>query len=181
MKKEWLLIYYVIAIIFICGGFIVGTNTKEYNEGYRIYDYSHRVPNAYGGGYHYEYTELGNKHIQKRFGWYMNTIITNDYYYAGDIKIHEKTIKKSIPLEYYTRNYNTDFHNIESTSIIATIIMISLVLLVPFFISIIIKIFKKTSDNQRLKEMKKLKDKLDLNMISEEEYEDKKKKLMNKK
>ena len=43
MKNKIIVIYYIIAIIFIISGFILGTNTKTYNEGYTVYDYTHKV------------------------------------------------------------------------------------------------------------------------------------------
>lgn len=181
MKKK-LLIYYLCAAIFIIVGFIVGTHSEKVSEGYIIYDYSQRVQNVYGSGSHYASKELGDSHIEKTFGWFMNDIITDSYYYAGNIKIPEETIKKSIPFSYIERGYDyeDDLHHVNTTSIIATVIMITLILLLPLFALFIAKFIKKMKKNNQFKEMKKLKEKLDLGMISKEEFEREKFRIINK-
>lgn len=181
MKKKLLIIYYILAIIIIAIGFVVGTKTKEEDGGYEVYDYSHKVKDYFGEGSHYESIELGDKHIDKIFGWYMNDIIIDTEYYAGDIKLSKEYIEKNIPIDYYTRyDVDEDFHNVDSTNIIATIVMILIILVIPIPILIIIKLLKKNKKNNTIKEMKKLKEQLDLEMISKEEYEKEKNRILNK-
>ena len=53
-----------------------------------------------------------------------------------------------------------------------------LMLVIPFIIDFFLKKNKKAKKNKQFKEIKKLKEKLDLEMITKEEYEKEKAKLM---
>ena len=55
-----------------------------------------------------------------------------------------------------------------------------ILLIIPFIIDLVLKGKKKVNSNKQFKELKKLKEKLDLGMISKEEYEIEKNRVLNK-
>lgn len=182
MKNKIIVIYYIIAIIFIISGFILGTNTKTYNEGYTVYDYTYKEKNYYSGGYTYPSKEIGDKHIEKSFGWFDFYYEKDKTYYEGNIKIPNKTLKKATSSKqlYAAGNPDSDFHQVKTENIIISIVIIIIILIIPIIISLIVKLFKKNDKDKILKEIRKLKEQLDLDIISEEEYEYEKNKILKK-
>ena len=55
-----------------------------------------------------------------------------------------------------------------------------ILLIIPFIIDLLLKGKKRVNSNKQFKEVKKLKEKLDLGMISKEEYEIEKNRVLNK-
>lgn len=178
MKKSVKVIYYIIVIIIIIMGFVFGLKTEKYSGGYTVYDYTQR-PRSNGS---YPSKDLGDSTVNKYIGWYGFHYVRNTDYYQGNIKIPKETIKKATSAQqlYAGGDPEFDFHQAYVPEIIVSIIIMIILLIIPFIIDLLLKGKKRVNSNKQFKEVKKLKEKLDLGIISKEEYEIEKNRVLNK-
>lgn len=178
MKKNVKIIYYIIVMIIIVLGFVFGIRSEKEDGGYTVYDYSHKVKNEYTGGSSYPSKEIGDSHINKYIGWYKLYYVRDTDYYEGDLKIPRKTLEKVTSYRYNDSDFW--FHDVQLPNIIVSIVIIIVLLIIPFIIDLILKGKKKASSDKQFKDVKKLKEKLDLGMISKEEFEHEKARILKK-
>lgn len=136
MKNMKVLLSYILIVLIIGLGFVVGSHTYKYSEGYRLYDYSKKIGNSYS------YREIGDRSVDHYFGWYIFDFSRSREYYEGTIKVPDSTIEKG---ETYYRiqgvgdsNYN-DLHEVYTPQIIISCIIMIIMLLVPFGVVLIKK------------------------------------------
>lgn len=180
MKKSVKIGYYIIIIIVIILGFVLGTKTVDNKGGYEYTNYSEKKYNSYTDSYYYPSTEVGDHNIEKIFGWYSFDYVRDTDYYEGNVKIPRKTLQGAENYQQRYKYVNSDynFHSVNKENIIISIVFMILMLVIPFIIDFFLKKNKKAKKNKQFKEIKKLKEKLDLEMITKEEYEIEKAKLM---
>ena len=140
MKNIKVILSYIVIVLIIGLGFVVGSHTYKYSEGYRLYDYSKKVGNSYS------YKEIGDRSEDHYFGWYFFDYSRNREYYEGNIKVPDSTIEKG---ETYYRiqgvgdsNYN-DLHQVYIPQIIISIIIMIIMLSIPAVIVVLKKKRKK--------------------------------------
>lgn len=199
LKSKKKVIYYIILTIFILIGFIVGCYTREEDGGYVIeyhkYGYNY-VTNKYGKVWDYV-TGDGFKKI-KYFGWFSFTFKyeTHYYTYLGDIVAelpkeqaralaYEKVpedLKHDSEVIYSMNNDKDKFEKVYKTNIYIVIIIFILLIIAPFIVPLLFKIFKnlfnKHKENNKLSELKKLNELKENGLISNEEFETRKEKLL---
>lgn len=179
MKRRKLILYYAIVFAVIICGFFVGSKEKIENHGYRYYGEMQTYPLQ---GRKSEY--LGDFTKTKVLGWYFIPLKVSNKYYVGvdkDNPIAELDydfIKKNLPISEVKYLSKDDFRYIYYGYLLCFVVICSILICFPFGLSFIAKFHKKKTGKRNIKKIKELADMKELGIISEEEFETKKKQLL---
>lgn len=175
MKKTKLKIYYVVIIVVILCGFFVGSKETIENHGYTYYYGEDRgtIGNYWHLGRASE--EIGDLTKTKIIGWYIIPLKTSHKYFAGNLELNYDVIKKAMPIEEMRQLGNDDFNYIYYLNLIWFLIICIILIAIPFGITFFTKYRKKKTGKKKIRKIKDLAEMKELGIISEEEYEAKKK------
>lgn len=198
-KSKGLVIYYIILIIFILIGFKVGCYTEEKNGGYtlqyRTYGYDYYTKK---NEYSWKWVTADGFRITKYTGWYAFDFKHKTQYYtkSGDVTIElPKDSARALAWEKLPQEYKNDkdvlysmqhdenkFEYTSKSEITKAIICIIVLAVAPIVLSILLKIFKKvkvkSNENNKLRNLKKLNELKDNGLITNEEFEKRKEKIL---
>ena len=167
-------IWSIIVLVIILLGFIVSADKYEYDRGYNV-SFNNAITRR--TGIRVNDVELGDRSITKYSGWYFIPLYYQCTYYEGDLKLSEEFINDNNGL------FQDDYHEKEYyiIGILALIPIWIFLFLIPIIVKKIKQKYGNTSENKKLKELKKLNELKENNIIDEEEYQKRKKTLLNKK
>ncbi len=203
-------VFYVIILIFVIVGFIVGNKSYSLDDGYVAFygsPYTHYV----GGisiGKRTDNVEIGDRTDYKYTGFYNLTFTSQKTYFDGtkeltlDDVADMTSVKVPTTYSYEAKmgvyENSSDFHKqIYWGNIIITILLIIILVIAPFILPKIVnkvKSFKNNrNDKKKLKQekaqvnnslsttqaLKEYKELLDKGVITQEEFDTKKKQLLN--
>lgn len=199
LKLKGILIYYIVLIIFVVIGFVVGCHTEERDGGYEI-DYQEDGYNYFSGTYGKVWKSAKGEGFTKtkNIGWYDFTFMyENKYYtYLGDIlaelpKEQARALAyANVPEEhkqdrqvlYSMDNDEDQFKKIYKGNITTVVVIFILLIIAPFILSLLFRGLKSLSgkhkENNKLSQLKKLNELKENGLISNEEYESRKEKLL---
>lgn len=177
MKKTKLIVYYVIVLGLILCGFFVGSKEKTENHGYRYY-YGEDRGNVGNWQLGRASEEIGDFTKTKIVSWYIIPLKTSHKYFAGNLELDYEFIKKAMPISEIKQLRKDDFNYIHYVNLIWFLIICIILFGFPFGLSFIVKCNKKNIGKKKIKNLKELADMKELGIISEEEFETKKKQLL---
>lgn len=175
-RRKWFLYYVIVFVVIICG-FFVGSKEKIENHGYRYYYGEDRgkVGNWNLGRASEEIGDLTKTHI---VSWYIIPLKTSHKYFAGNLELDYDTIKKTVPISEIRQLRKDDFNYIHYANLVCFLIICGILICFPFGLSFVAKFHKKKTGKRNIKKIKELADMKELGIISEEEFETKKKQLL---
>ena len=187
-KNKKLSVYYVVVVLFILLGFVVGRWEEEYDWGYKVHYGDTKPIKTLTGDIIYarDSEEIGDFNIEKNVGWYRMCFKSSDVYLSGDDIDTALVITYDMASELVAgggANLLFDREDFEGVyygigEIIVSCIIWILLFVFPLIISGISKVKNKTSIKKNLKKLKELDDMKQQGLISEEQYNQRRKSLI---
>lgn len=195
LEHKKISIYYIIIIIFVIIGFIVGNRTYESDSGYFVFygePYNHYI----GGvnlGKRTDNVEIGDNSITKYNGFYFLTFTSKKTYFNGETELTQDDImdmaEAEVPLTYSFEARlevadDTDSFRVQIywVNIILTILLIAILIIAPFILPKLKNKIKSLNSNRtnkkKLKNLNELEEMKKAGIITSDEYEAKKKKIL---
>lgn len=186
VKRKKLVIYYIVVILFILLGFVVGRWEEEFQGGYDVCYGDPKPHTTLDGGtmYYRDSYELGDFCINKNIGWYRITFKSSNTYLVGNnidnafVLTYDMATNDGINLLFDREDFEGVSYHTEKI-IIACIIWI-LLFAFPLIISVISKLKNKTSIKKNLKKLNELDYMKQQGLISEEQYNQRRESLIEK-
>ena len=189
------LIYWLIVIVFIIIGFLVGSRTERKEIGLSVY-YGEPYTSKYNGILTRDSVIVGDAEEKIYLSWYfLDFKIERQYLLEeGNVKVvlDKTTLEEMANTKIYERTsryYSVsldyiDFTYIGIIQIIIAVVIWFLLIILPIAIPKLIKKFRNTKNekkqSKKLKEMRKIQDMKEMGIISQEDFEEKKKEILEK-
>lgn len=195
LKSKGILIYYIVLIIFVVIGFVVGCHTEKINGGYKI-EYQEDIYDYFTRLYKKVWTDVEGDGFKKinYIGWYDFTFMyeTKYYTYLGDVVVElpreeaKALAYAKVPEEYkkdsqviYSMEHDEErFKQVYDSNITIVVLIFILLIVIPLMFKGLKFLFDKHKENNKLSQLKKLNELKENGLISNEEYESRKEKLL---
>lgn len=184
MKRKKLILYYVIILAVIICGFFVGTRKKIENHGYTYYYGEPKAHKSVDGSTQFwrDSESIGDSTQTTYICWYNIVLNDSHKYFKGSgqasIELDYDAMKELMPITEISQLSKEDFNRIHYGNLILVIIIYIVLIGFPFALSVVLKHKKKRTGKKKIKNLKELAEMKELGLITEEEFEAKKKEFL---